>query len=102
MAQSRADRVKAQRQNAREREAREKRHEHTERRAGRETARARQTRTDYLDKMAATKKFDGLSQAEKNSLASAAGYAANGKGNPEWEQAFKQFWYHGKDAQQAA
>lgn len=90
MAQSAADRRRIQRQIARE--LNEKRYQ---RRTGPSTERrAKETRTEYLDKLAASRDFKNLTDREKKGLARAASNSYYGKGNPEWYNAFSEFFYH--------
>jgi hypothetical protein len=101
VAQDARERRRAQRRVAREL-AREREQKGSYRRqtgqAGeRARERTRETRTDYLNRMAASRNFDNLSDREKNSLASAASNASYGRGNPEWESAFSQFYYHDEE-----
>lgn len=96
MAQSAADRRRIQRQIARE--LNEKRYQRRTGQAGeRAREQAKETRTSYLDRMARSRDFSNLSDAEKKSLASAASNSYYGRGNPDWFDAFKEFFYHDKE-----
>jgi hypothetical protein len=101
VAQSAAERRSAQRriarELAREREQRGSYRRQTGRTGQRARERARETRTGYLDRMASSRDFRNLSDSEKKSLASAASNSYYGRGNPDWFDAFKEFFYHDKE-----
>jgi hypothetical protein len=42
-------------------------------------------------------KESGLSHQEKNSLAREASFSSWGKSRPEYEDAWKKYWYHEED-----
>lgn len=98
MAQSAAERRSIQRQIARElRQEREKRGTYQRRTEAGTERRAKETRTQYLDKLAASRDFRNLTDREKKGLARAASNSYYGKGNPKWYDAFSEFFYHDKE-----
>lgn len=91
MAQSAAERRSAQRRLARE--LHENRYERSLPKQVRESV--KRSQVNFANRvMADPSQKAGLSNAEKNQLARMASYASWGRGNPEWEDEFKEFWYH--------
>ncbi len=92
MAQSRQERQRAQRRNAREVRARDYGHVASK---GVHKAGTR-ARTNWADSRIG-KDNSNLSRAEKNQLARMASFALKHKANPEYYEAFKEFFYHDRE-----
>lgn len=92
MAQSRQERQRAQRRNARE--VRER--NYTPLVPPRTREAGTQARTNWADSRMG-KDNSNLSRAEKNQLARMASYGKKHKANPEYYDAFKEFFYHDEE-----
>lgn len=93
-----AGRRRAQRRLARE--IAEKRHERVQPQLNKAGQQARIRYANEMLKHPERKK--DLPKAEKIQLARMAAYANQGRGNPEWVGAYKEFWYHKNDDNQSS